>query len=231
MVGRFTSRRSAAYFGGYRHLVREFHLHQAAELTGLPKPVLASVQSLSTPRLCTVVSRIGVNALLAPNLVVAGDSFGTSSYMTVGPASTGIVGHASRVLKYWQERTEGAEAAAATRTLADRIKQDTATFIRLANEDFAQPPARTMDGAGGSTRSGARREKTLEDARRHRRAIARFNTLDDWSRLLIFPGRIHMPGMAPVSDSDSIPEARPSAEVAEVAAQCGEVGERVSVDK
>ncbi|MEU4565068.1 MFS transporter [Micromonospora sp. NPDC023956] len=199
MVRPGTSRRSAAYFGSYKKLVREFYLEQAALLTGLPTSVLGRTQSLSSPRLVTVVARIGVDAQVAPNVVVAGDSFGTGSFLSTSGAMHGIVGHACRVRDYWQERQDGATAAVAVRRLADRISEDTATYLRICRDDFAQPSHRPASARGGAAPDTSR-ERSLESARQHRRAIARFDPRDDWSRLQVFPGRLHMPGLPAVAD-------------------------------
>ncbi|SCL26241.1 drug resistance transporter, EmrB/QacA subfamily [Micromonospora pallida] len=192
MVRPGTSRRSAAYFGGYKKLIRDFFLEQASLLTGLSVPVLASTQSLSSPRLVTVVARKGVDAQVAPNVVVAGDSFGTGSFVSSSRAMVGLLGHACRVRDYWQERAEGAVPAEAIRRLADRIDEDTTAYLRISQADFAQPTARRADPAA--------RERALEQARQHRRAIARFDPRDDWSRLQVFPGRLYMPGLPEISE-------------------------------
>lgn len=206
LLKRGTNRRSAEYSGGFSHLTREFHLEQGELLTGVPKQVLGSTQSLITPRLITIVNKVGVDAQVAPNVVVAGASFGTGSFLSTSSGTAYIVGHSVRVLSYWQERKAGSSREAAIRALADRIKADTEAYVRQGADDFAQPVQPAV-----SRRRAKARMKAIESARRHRRAIARFNPRDDWSRPVVHPGRLYMEGMAPLGE-------QPAQEARELAA-------------
>jgi hypothetical protein len=55
----------------------------------------------------SLIERMGDGALIARNGVVAGDSFGNGHFLTSGGAVTGMVGHSSRILRYWQARNLG----------------------------------------------------------------------------------------------------------------------------
>ena len=57
------------------------------------------------------------DALLAPNGVVAGDSFGNGHFLTSGGAMTGMVGHSWRVYEYYQARDAGVSHEEAIRTV------------------------------------------------------------------------------------------------------------------
>jgi EmrB/QacA subfamily drug resistance transporter len=203
LVAPGTRRQSAEYFGPYQFLIRDYFLEQAALLCEIPKDLLAKTYCLSSPRLVSVVMKIGSDALLAPNGVVAGDSFGNGSFLTTGGATTGMVGHASRVFTYWQSRDEGVGHDKAIRTLADGIKQDTQAWIKVTTEDFGQPPApvHATQRANGRKPGLATRKEVVDAARRHRRAIARVDYRDDWSRLHVFPGVLHMLGLQPLPET------------------------------
>ena len=49
-----------------------------------------------------------------------------------GGAITGMVGHASRVLRYWQDREEGIAPHTAISTLAAAIKEDTEGWLQVS---------------------------------------------------------------------------------------------------
>ena len=64
------------------------------------------------PKLFSLIERVGDDALVAANGVVAGDSFGNGHFLTSGGAMTGMIGHSWRVLEYWQARDAGTLARA-----------------------------------------------------------------------------------------------------------------------
>ncbi|MDG4773874.1 MFS transporter [Solwaraspora sp. WMMD792] len=209
MVPAITRQDSAEYFGAHRYLIRDYFLDQVPLLTEIPRQELVRTLSLATPKLVSNVERIGRDALVAPNCVVAGDSFGNGSFLLSGGSATGMMGHASRVLRYWQDRDAGASHGTAVRRLADGIREDTAAWLRASEADFAQPGHAR---AGTDPRTGMRldplaRERILEETRRHRRSIVRTsNRLDDFGRLNVFPGRLQILGLRPLHPMP--PEAR-----------------------
>lgn len=185
-------RGSPEYYGAYKYLLRDHYLDQVALLTGVPKRELLRTLSLVLPRIVTVVEKVGQDALLAENGVVAGDSFGNGHFITRGGAVVGLMGHALRVNQFWQNLDEGSEAQS-VRALADAIKKDTDTWLRLSEAEFRQPaPMKaTADGIQAY-------ERRIDEARTHRRSMASFDYRDDWSRLVVFPGRLYMAGLEPL---------------------------------
>jgi EmrB/QacA subfamily drug resistance transporter len=197
-----TSRESVEYFGAYQHLTREFYLKQVSLLTEISLPQLFRT-SLYTPKLISVVEKVGVDALVAANCVIAGDSFGTGHMLTSGGINTGVIGHASRVLQYWQARYAGIAPAAAIRELADGIKQDTSDWVAVSEPDFQQPaPGRVRDytaqASGPKHRDRTAHYAVLDSTRQHRRSIAPIHHRDDWSRLQVYVGRLHTHGPSPI---------------------------------
>ncbi|MEO3778254.1 MFS transporter [Micromonospora sp. B11E3] len=196
-----TSPDSVEYFGAHRYLVRDYFLDQVALLTEIPRRELARTLILATPKLVSTVERIGRDALVAANCVVAGDSFGTGSFLNSGGSITGMVGHAARVYRYWQAREEGVSHEEAVRQLADGIREDTQAWQRVSEADFAQPghAKAGTDPQDGKRLDPVAREKVLEATRQHRRIVARTsNRLDDFGRLNVVPGRLQLVGLQPL---------------------------------
>jgi EmrB/QacA subfamily drug resistance transporter len=193
MVPKGTPRVSKKFYGAYHYLVRDFFLDQVSVLTELPKEYLRGLLVFFGMRMISVTSKVGRDALVAANGVVAGDSFGNGSFLSSFGAVAGLVGHASRTLEYWQARDAGVTPEAAVRTLADRIKEDTETWVRATEHDFAQP-ARPSAVASAL-------EKTLDAIRRRRRRISPVVYRDDWSRLNTYPGRLHTDRLPPLGDT------------------------------
>ncbi|BCL14546.1 hypothetical protein [Micromonospora sagamiensis] len=126
MVPAGTRRDSVEYFGAHRYLIRDYFLDQVSLLTEIPRRELVRTLSLATPKLVSNVERIGRDALVASNCVIAGDSFGNGSFLLSRGSTTGMIGHAARVYRYWQARDEGTGHETAVRQLADGIREDTA---------------------------------------------------------------------------------------------------------
>ncbi|SER03192.1 MFS transporter [Actinokineospora terrae] len=175
---------SPEYFAGYQHLIRDYWLRQVSIITEIPLSDVRRTSIASTPTLFTVEAKSGVDALVARNGVVAGDSFGNGDFLTSGGINTGILGHAARVLTYWRRRAEGADTDTAIRELADGIKADTDAWIDVSLPNFAQPP-RPCAG------DPAAWQRVIEATRAHRRAIAPVNHRDEWSRINVFVGRLY----------------------------------------
>ncbi|WP_197523188.1 MFS transporter [Actinokineospora pegani] len=180
---------SREFYAGYQHLVREYYLDQVAVLTELPRREVGRISVARTPQLVTVTAQSGVDAVVAPNGVVAGDSFGTSDFLLSGGFTAGGIGHACRVHAYWTDRAAGVPAEQATRALGDRIKADTEAWLRTTVDNFAQPPAPD---------DPAWRASVLEMTRSQRRAVAPVTHRDEWSRLHVFVGRLHSYPLPPM---------------------------------
>jgi EmrB/QacA subfamily drug resistance transporter len=189
LTPRGTDPASREYFGGNELLVREYFLDQVAVLTGIPRAEVARTSIAATPTLLTVQAKIGADAQVAANGVVAGDSFGNGDFLTSGGINTGMIGHAHRVWRYWQDRAAGTEPAAAIATLSAGIKADTAAWVAASETEFRQPPA--ADPARRSATADPGREAVLEATRRRRRAVNPGNSHDTWSLITLFVGRLH----------------------------------------
>jgi EmrB/QacA subfamily drug resistance transporter len=180
---------SAEYFGGFQYLVQRYFLDHASVLTGLPRFEVARTSMAATPLMFTVRAQMGRDALIAPNGVVAGDSFGNGDFLTSGGVNVGVIGHAYRVRRYWQDRDRGVDPAAAIVTLAASIKRDTGDWLAQSVQQFRQPPA--AQPAAGVTPSGTTRQAAIEATRRLRRGVDPVAYNDQWSRLTLFVGRLH----------------------------------------
>jgi EmrB/QacA subfamily drug resistance transporter len=183
-----TATDSSAYYAGHQCLLRDYFLEQTAHLVGIPKQELATVQLTYGPKLFRLVERIGVDARLAANGVVAGDSFGNGHFGSSGGATTGMVGHAFRVMRYWQAVDDGVAADEALRALADGIKADTEAWLRVSEREFSPTPLRAVRTVG----------TTLEATRRHRAAMQPKDHPNEWVRVVIQAGRLHAFRLPPI---------------------------------
>ena len=190
-----TARDSSEYFAAYQHLLRDFFLEQAAILLEVPKAELVKVQLTYGPKLFRLVERVGTDALVAANGVVAGDSFGNGHVVTSDGAMTGMIGHASRVLRYWQSRDAGATREDAIRWLADGIREDTQAWLEVSSDEFRQP----VPNVGPERLQ--KLTTTIEATRRHRRSHLPSDYSDEWTRLLIQAGRLHAYPLPPLQDT------------------------------
>ncbi|MBB5919953.1 hypothetical protein FHR81_000983 [Actinoalloteichus hoggarensis] len=201
-----TDRKSKEYLGAHQHLLREYYLEQVALITEIPVAELDEVQMPYGPKLFSLVERVGADARVAANGVVAGDSFGNGHFLTSGGAITGMVGHASRVLRYWQRRDEGTDTDTAIRELADAIKEDTDGWLRVSAQEFSQAvpinfgAERINEIETITGRDSAQRATTIDATRRHRHSLVPLNP-SDWRRLVIHAGRLHTYDLPPLSET------------------------------
>ncbi len=198
---------SSEYFAAHQHLLRDFFLEQTSLLVEIPKSELAKVQLTYGPKLFRLVERVGDDALLTPNAVVAGDSFGNGHFGRSGGAMTGMIGHASRVLRYWQSRDAGAAHEDAVRVLADGIKSDTGAWLSISEREFSPLPT-----------GGAKVDSTIEATRKHRTGLLLRDHSDEWARVVIVAGRLHAFVLSELSTSHPAARTEPvMAEAAELA--------------
>lgn len=201
-----TDRKSKEYLGAHQHMLREFYLEQVSLITEIPVEELDEVQMPYGPKLFSLVERMGADAQIATNGVVAGDSFGNGHFLTSGGAITGMVGHASRVYRYWQDRAEGVVPEAAIRTLADSIKKDTEGWLQVSAQEFSTAlpinfgATRIAEIENRSGRDNALRATTIDATRRHRHSLVPLNP-SDWRRLVIHSGRLHTLDLPPLQDT------------------------------
>jgi hypothetical protein len=207
-----TERGSSEYYAGYQFLLHDYFREQVSQLTEIPKSEVRRIQLAFGPKLITVAEKLGVDALVCANGVIAGDSFGNGSYLESGGVNTGMMGHALRVLRYWQARADGVEHDVAIRALADAIKQDTMAWQDLSAADFSQP-AQAPAAAAKDARRARHQDAVIEATRRHRRSISPPDFPDDWSRFVTYVGELHAYELPPLQETH--PAARRPAHLAQ----------------
>jgi hypothetical protein len=206
LVPEGTDRKSREYIGAHQQLLREYYLEQVSLVTEIPVCQLEEVQMPYGPKLFSLVERIGADAQVATNGVIAGDSYGNGHFMTSGGAMTGMVGHASRVLTYWHARNSGMPPQQAIRGLADAIRQDTLGWLQVSAQEFSQAvpinfgQERIQQIEKETGRSSALRATTIDATRRHRHSLVPLNP-SDWRRLLIQAGKLWTADLPPLQDT------------------------------
>ncbi|MEO1337445.1 MAG: FHA domain-containing protein, partial [Myxococcota bacterium] len=190
LVPEGTDPNSKLYSGAYHHMLRDFYLEQVSLVTEIPRDKLEELQMPYGPKMFSLVERMGADSKVTENGIVAGDSFGNGHFLTSGGAITGMVGHACRVLEYWQAREAGASASDALRKLADAVRDDTEGWMHVSAQEFSRSAPinfgdeRIAEIAKSSGRTGEDRAKTIDATRRHRHGLVPLNP-SDWRRLLI----------------------------------------------
>jgi hypothetical protein len=196
---------STEYQDSYQFLLRDYYLEQVSLVTEIPQDVLEELQMPYGPKLFSLVERMGADALIAKNGVVAGDSFGNGHFLTSGGAMTGMVGHAVRVLEYWRERQLGHAPEKAIRSLADKIRRDTEDWMHVSAQEFSQSvpinfgDERINEITKHSGRARSERATTIDATRRHRHSLVPLNP-SDWRRLVVRSGKLFTFELPPLSD-------------------------------
>src|SRR5579863_2945271 len=186
---------SPEFFASYQQLLYDYYMKEAADTLDIPRHELTKVQMIYGPTLFSLIERIGDDALIAANGVVAGDSFGNGHFLTSGGAMTGMVGHSARILAYWQARDAGTPPADALRRLADSIKEDTLGWLQVSATEYSQAAPinfgaeriEQINKASG-TDSHAR-ANAIDAARRQRHALIPLDP-SNWRRLFVRNGRV-----------------------------------------
>ncbi|GAA3372910.1 hypothetical protein GCM10020367_30770 [Streptomyces sannanensis] len=198
-----TDTNSPEYFAGYQQLLYNCFIKHAAAVLELSEDELDEIQMDYGPKLFSLVERMGDDAQLAANGVVAGDSFGNGHFLTSGGANAGVIGHSARILRYWQDRDKDIPAEEAIRTLADSIKRDTEAWLAVSASEFSQfapinfGAERIHQIAESSGIDVTGRAHMIDASRRFRHSLV---TLDysDWRRLFIRGGRLHTAPLPPL---------------------------------
>lgn len=186
---------SPEFFASYQHLLYDFYIKEAADTLDIPRQELSKVQMIYGPTLFSLIERVGDDALIAANGVVAGDSFGNGHFLTSGGAMTGMVGHGTRVLGYWQARDAGASPVEAIHRLADRIKEDTHAWLQVSATEYSQAAPinfgaqriEQINQASGSDPKA--RAHAIDAARRQRHSLIPLDP-SNWRRLFVRNGRV-----------------------------------------
>jgi hypothetical protein len=195
LVPEGTDPNSPEFFASYQTLIYDYYIKQASETLEIPRQDLMQVQMIYGPTLFSLVERVGNDALVAANGVVAGDSFGNGHFLTSGGAMTGMVGHSARVLEYWQFRNEGTSSSEAIQRLADKIREDTHGWLEVSAKEYSQAApinfgAERIEQISKSSgiATGAR-ANAIDSARRQRHALIPLDP-SNWRRLFVRNGRV-----------------------------------------
>jgi pSer/pThr/pTyr-binding forkhead associated (FHA) protein len=186
---------SPEFFASYQQLIYDYYIKQAADILDIPRQELRKVQMIYGPTLFSLIERVGDDALIAANGVVAGDSFGNGHFLTSGGAMTGMIGHSARVLEYWQSRDAGTSPAAAIRRLADRIREDTHAWLQVSAKEYSQAvpinfgAQRIEQISKASGIDTSARANAIDAARRQRHALLPLDP-SNWRRLFVRNGRV-----------------------------------------
>ena len=190
-----TDPNSAEFFASYQQLIYDYYIKQAAEILEIPRQELMKVQMIYGPTLFSLIERVGDDALIAANGVVAGDSFGNGHFLTSGGAMAGMVGHSARVLEYWRSRDAGVSAVDALRRLADKNREDTHGWLKVSAKEYSQAEPinfgaeriEQISKASGIATSA--RANSINSARRQRHALIPLDP-SNWRRLFVRNGRV-----------------------------------------
>lgn len=194
---------SVTYYAAYRHMLRDYYLEHAAAILEMPKEQLAKVAMTYGPKLFSLVERVGEDALVAANGVVAGDSFGNGHFLTSGGAMTGMIGHAVRVLGYWEARDAGVGHDDAVRRLADEIRSDTHSWLQVSATEFSQAlpinfgTERINEIVAATGADTTARAATVDATRRLRHSLIPLDP-GDWLRPVLTAGRMHAMDLPPL---------------------------------
>ena len=198
-----TDPQSPEYFAAHVQLLYDFFIEHAAAVLDMSKEELKKMAMIYGPKLFSLVERRGDSALVALNGVVAGDSFGNGHFMTSGGAMTGMIGHAGRVLAYWQARSNGMPAAESIDYLAYGIKEDTDAWLKVSATEFTQAipinfgAERGQQIAADSGINLHARNGGADATKRARHSLIPLNP-SDWRRLVIRPGRTASSALPPL---------------------------------
>jgi len=186
---------SPEFFGSHKHLIYDYYIKQAADILDIPRQELKKVQMVYGPTLFSLIERVGDDALIAANGVVAGDSFGNGHFLTSGGAMTGMIGHSARVLEYWRSRDAGTSAADAIHRLAESIREDTHAWLQVSAKEYSQAvpinfgAERIEQISKASGIDTSARANAIDTARRQRHALIPLNP-SDWRRLFVRNGKV-----------------------------------------
>lgn len=197
---------SPEYFAAYETLLYDFYCQQVGDILEMPESEVRKLEMVYGPKLFSLIERMGADALLAPNGVVAGDSFGNGHFLPSGGAMTGMVGHSWRVYQYYQARDAGVPHAQAIRTLADKIKEDTLGWLEVSAKEYSEAVPinfgaeriAQIEAAGGIPSSA--RAAAIDATRRQRHSLIALDP-SDWRRLFLRNGRVYsapLPELSPV---------------------------------
>lgn len=191
-----TDPKSPEYFAGYDQLVHNYYMEQISDILELPASELKQTKMVYGPKMFSLVERMGDNAMVAANGVVAGDSFGNGHFLTSGGAMTGMVGHGANVLEYWRACDAGKSHAEAIVGLAEKIKEDTMGWLHVSAIEYSDAlpinfgADRIRQISEATASAGATgKSHVIDSSRRIRHSLLPLNP-SDWRRPLLRAGRV-----------------------------------------
>lgn len=203
VLSRTTDVGSPEYFAAYQSLLYNFYIEQAALILEIPAAELKCVSVVYGPKPFSLLERQGVDARVAANGVVAGDSFGNGHFLHSAGAMCGMIGHSWRFFQYWRDREQGKDQSLAIRDLAEKIKADTEALLQVSAKEFSQAvPINFGAERGGkvAAASGIAQEKRVKvKTKRAKRWDQAPLNPTDWRRLFIKNGKIRSEKLPEIS--------------------------------
>ena len=196
LVPEGTDPQSPEFFGALDTLLYDFYAQQVGDVLEMSKEEVKKIEMVYGPKLFTLIERAGKDALLASNGVVAGDSFGNGHFLTSGGAMTGMIGHSWRVYEYYKARDAGISHEEAIRMLADKIKEDTRSWLHVSAKEYSEAvpinfgAERIAQIEAQSGISSTARAAAIDATRRQRHSLVPLNP-SDWRRLFVRPGKVY----------------------------------------
>lgn len=193
LISANSSEASDEYFAAYQILLYDYYISQASLILEIPPDQLRRVAMVYGPKPFSLLERIGTNARVASNGVVAGDSFGNGHFLHSAGAMCGMLGHGYRFLEYWERRAASYCAESSIRLLADRIKADTEALLQVSAKEFSQAIPSNFGAERGRTVAAAsgiaeNRRAKISTKRGRRWDQAPLNPTD-WRRVFIRNGK------------------------------------------
>ncbi|VUC32556.1 unnamed protein product [Clonostachys rosea] len=204
LVPHNTCKESPEYFAAYQILLYDFFIEQASLVLEMDPKILKGVQMVYGPKLFNLVERVGEDPQIAPNGVIAGDSFGNGHFLTSAGAMTGMVGHAYRFMEYWQRLDQGKCHESSIRHLSDQIKNDTLAWLGVSAKEFSEAIPINFGANRGSQIAAAsgidldRRANTMAAGRRERHGLLPLDS-SDWRRIFVRNGRTVSDKLPPIN--------------------------------
>ena len=193
---------SVEYFAAHQRLLYEFYIRECSKLLEIPEENLKEVRMAYGPKMFSTVEHIGDNPRIAPNVFVAGDTFGNGHFLTSGGAMTGMVGHSMAVLNFWKAIDSGISSEEAYKVLAETIEKDTRDWLEGSAKEFSTSAPvnfgidRINQVAGDSHICMSARAESIDASRRMRHDLSVQDPCD-WRRPALRNGRVLTASLKP----------------------------------
>ncbi|TQF66206.1 FHA domain-containing protein [Pseudoalteromonas luteoviolacea] len=204
-VSECTDKDSVEYFAAHQRLLYDFYIQESAKILEVPEEELRGIQMAYGPKQFSLIERIGDSPKIAPNVQIAGDSFGNGHFLTSGGAMAGMVGHSMAVLNYWKARAAGVSVEEASDNLAEEIRDCTQSWLDVSAKEFtsfapinfgADRIQKIADESGIEVDA---RTKLVDASRRRRHGLSPLDP-SDWRRPALRNGRVRTSDLPPLKD-------------------------------